>query len=147
MIRATVDYTEDAEMDEGSDYGSEYDSEEDEDEKDMHKSKPLESTSKAAAKYLTGKKQIAILTGAGVSMASGIQPFTGVDGIMRQQERKYKDHNDCREVLTRDRFLKEPEKVWDWTYNFLQSVSEVKPNITHRAIREFQEHCEQTKGG
>ena len=67
---------------EESDYGSEYGSEEDED-KPEYKSEPKECTSKEAAKYLVGKKNVAILTGSGVSLLSGVKTCIGKDGIPR----------------------------------------------------------------
>ena len=96
----------DAQTEEGSDYGSEYDSEEDKDDKDMHKSQPQACSSKEAAKFLVGKKSVAILTGQGVSAPSGVQGIAGQDGILRQQEKKYDDIHERREVLTREMFLK-----------------------------------------
>ena len=86
---------------------------------------------------MAGKKKIAVLTGSGISTLSGIQTYIGEDKIERQQEKKYIDYENANEILTRNQFLKQPNAVWDWHYNFIQKVGACKPNIVHKAIREF----------
>ena len=131
----------DVDMESG--YGSEYDSEVDEGEEEtqVYKSQPKTASAIEAAKELVGKKKIAVLTGSGVSAISGIQTFKGEDEIQRQQDKMFNDYENVNETLTRGQFQKQPNVVWEWHYNFLQNVGACNPNVVHKSIREFQEHC------
>ncbi len=53
--------------------------------------KPIVMSAKDAAKYMLGKKHIMILTGAGLSAASGIPTFRGDNGFWTK---KYGDTTD-----------------------------------------------------
>ena len=46
-------------------------------EPDEYKDNPVVCSAEEAAQYMVGKKKIAILTGAGISAASGIPTFRG----------------------------------------------------------------------
>ena len=52
------------------------------DAKDYEK-KPQDCTPEEAAKFMVGKKRIMVLTGAGISAASGIPTFRGQDGFWK----------------------------------------------------------------
>ena len=45
-----------------------------------------DATPQEAAKQLVGKKKICILTGAGISAASGIPTFRGQDGFWKKRK-------------------------------------------------------------
>jgi NAD-dependent deacetylase sirtuin 5 len=45
---------------------------------------PIETSPMEAARYLAGKKKIMILTGAGLSAASGIPTFRGENGFWKR---------------------------------------------------------------
>ena len=52
-----------------------------------YKNKPKVCTPKQAALYMIGKKKIAVLTGAGISAASGIPTFRGRNGFWKKSKR------------------------------------------------------------
>ena len=89
---------------------------------------------KEAAKRLAEKKNIMILTGAGLSAASGIPTFRGDEGIwtkLRQQ------HKDPTSLLTMRNFMKNPELIWHWTYELINVKNQSKPNPGHFAIQNY----------
>ena len=67
--------------------------------------KPCIATATEAAKYLIGKKHIAILTGAGLSAASGIPTFRGDNGFW---SKSYGGETDATTILTTNYFEKNP---------------------------------------
>ena len=82
-------------------------------------------------------KRITILTGAGVSAASGVPTFRGADGLWRNFRPE--------ELATRSAFARNPELVWEW-YAWRRSlISECRPNAAHDVIarwsREFARCC------
>ena len=91
---------------------------------------------------MTSRKKIMILTGAGISAASGIPTFRGEDGFWKQTKR-YADEDDCMKICTKDFFNKHPAEYWQWHYDFIKLASTCKPNQAHIAVREFQEYCVQ----
>ena len=64
---------------------------------DSYKIKPTIESPKDAAKHLIGKKKIVILTGAGLSAASGIPTFRGDNGFWTKA---YGDESDPTVILT-----------------------------------------------
>ena len=89
---------------------------------------------------MVGKKKICILTGAGISAASGIPTFRGQDGFWKEKKR-YADEDDPMKVLTMKFFREHAWAVWEWHYDFERNFSEKQANAGHAAILEFQEHC------
>jgi|SRR5579884_2587628 len=70
--------------------------------------------------------RITILTGAGVSAASGVPTFRGPGGIWRT----YKPES----LATPAAFERDPQLVWEW-YNWRREVlSQKQPNEAHRVI-------------
>ncbi len=80
--------------------------------------KPLQTTAKDAVKYLKGKKNIMILTGAGLSAASGIPTFRGANGFWTQKN-IYNGYTDPEEILKMSTFMKDPAVVWKWHFDFI----------------------------
>jgi Sir2 family len=76
---------------------------------DFYKNKPMTMTGKEAAKLLVGKKCFAIVTGAGISAASGIPTFRGDNGFWT---RSYGGITDPMKVLTEKFFYANPSLVW-----------------------------------
>ena len=54
-------------------------------EPEKYKHDPVKISPKDCAKHMVGKKKIAILTGAGISAASGIPTFRGQDGFWKKR--------------------------------------------------------------
>ena len=92
---------------------------------DEYKNKPKIMTSKQAATLLEGKKKILILTGAGISAASGIPTFRGENGFWK---RSYAGVTNPEEILTKSFFVQNPAAVWEWHYDFFELQANGKPN-------------------
>ena len=71
-------------------------------------------------------KRITILTGAGVSAASGVPTFRGADGLWRNFRPE--------ELATRSAFARNPELVWEWYAWRREIVAQCAPNSAHAAI-------------
>lgn len=83
------------------------------------------------AKKIKKSKYIVTLTGAGISVDSGIPDFRSKGGIWE----KY----DPYEYANIESFKKDPEKVWKFLHEFLGKYSEVKPNPGHIALARLEE--------
>jgi len=86
----------------------------------------MEQKIKEAAKRIKQSRRLVAFTGAGISVASGIPPFRGPDGLWSKYDPS------CFDI---DYFLSNPEKSWklikEIFYSFLKDV---KPNPAHYAI-------------
>jgi NAD-dependent SIR2 family protein deacetylase len=99
-------------------------------------------TGKQAASVLIGKKHFAIVTGAGISAASGIPTFRGDNGFWT---RSYGGVSDPMKVLTEKFFRSNPKLVWEWHYDFIELIEKCKPNSSHYALNRFIEFCKVQK--
>ncbi len=87
---------------------------------------------KKAAKDLALAKNVVALTGAGISVESGIPPFRGKGGIWE----KY----DPMEFAHIDAFMKDPAKVWDVLIKEMKElVDTAKPNDGHLGLARLEE--------
>ncbi len=85
---------------------------------------------KEIAKKIEKAKSITILTGAGISNASGIPTFRGKDGLWKRYSPT--------ELATMDAFIKNPKLVWQW-YNYRRKlIKDAKPNKAHYALVELE---------
>ena len=66
---------------------------------------PNEALEPLARRIRTGAK-VTVLTGAGVSAASGVPTFRGKDGLWRQHR--------AEDLATPDAFAGNPHLVWTW---------------------------------
>jgi NAD-dependent deacetylase len=84
-----------------------------------------------AAEILRGSKDVAVLTGAGVSKESGVPTFRdALDGLWAQY--------DPQELATPMAFKRNPKLVWDW-YTFRRElVSKARPNPGHIALAQLE---------
>ena len=101
-----------------------------------YKKKPRVATPLLAAQVLVGKKKVAILTGAGVSAASGIPTFRG-NGSIWNSSKRYAGETNPESVLTVKFFKQNPMAYWEWHYDFLKIVEEKVPNEAHMAVVKF----------
>lgn len=76
---------------------------------DKYEIKPKVQSAKEAAQHLLGKKKVCILTGAGLSAASGIPTFRGDNGFW---SKKYGTENDPTIILTQRYFGENPALNW-----------------------------------
>lgn len=69
---------------------------------------------------------VVVLTGAGMSAASGVPTFRGKDGLWEKFNPQ--------ELANVDAFLNNPKLVWEW-YNWRRDlIRNVKPNLGHYAL-------------
>lgn len=78
------------------------------------------NTPQEAAAKLVDKKNVMVLTGAGLSAASGIPTFRGKGGFWKQSEKSYGGATDPREIVTWGHFNKACEGYWEWKYDFMR---------------------------
>jgi len=71
-------------------------------------------------------KRVTILTGAGVSAASGVPTFRGAGGLWRQFR--------AEELATPDAFARDPALVWEWYAWRRELIAGCRPNAAHEVI-------------
>ena len=87
---------------------------------------------KKAANDLRKSTNVVALTGAGVSVESGIPPFRGKGGIW--------ERIDPMEFAHIDTFMKDPAKVWNVLLKEMKDViDKAKPNKAHRGLARLEE--------
>lgn len=72
-------------------------------------------------------RQIVVLTGAGVSVASGLRPYRGPDGW-------WTDHPEHREMATAKAARDDPMSTWNAFGSLRASVAKASPNPAHVAL-------------
>mgnify|MGYP000424139111 CR=1 FL=1 len=78
------------------------------------------------------KKNIVVLTGAGISAESGIKTFRDADGLW--------EGHDVMEVATPQGFAKNPELVLEFYNQRRKQLVTVKPNAAHYALATLQKY-------
>jgi NAD-dependent deacetylase len=92
----------------------------------------LDDLIKQAAEDLSGAKMVTALTGAGISVESGIPPFRGKGGLWE----KY----DPMEVAHIDAFLRDPTKVWNLLFKDMKEVlDKATPSDCHKGLAKLEE--------
>jgi len=87
---------------------------------------------KKAAADLSEAKMVTALTGAGISVESGIPPFRGKGGLWE----KY----DPMEVAHIDAFLQDPAKVWNLLFKDMKEVlDKAAPSDSHKGLAKLEE--------
>ena len=87
-----------------------------------------------AVEALSGAKNIVVLTGAGISVESGVPDFRSVGGIW--------ETFDPFEFATREAFFRRPERCWDLFDELALVLDKAKPNPAHVALSEWEQHLE-----
>jgi len=80
----------------------------------------------ALAARITGARRLTILTGAGVSAASGVPTFRGQEGLWR--------HYRPEELATPEAFARDPRVVWEWYAWRRELIAGCRPNAAHEVI-------------
>lgn len=75
--------------------------------------------------------RIAVLTGAGVSAASGVPTFRGPGGLWRNRQ--------AQQLATPEAFAQDPMLVWEWYAWRRQVISGCVPNSAHAVIARWSE--------
>ena len=83
-----------------------------------------------AARLLRGRRDAVALTGAGISVESGIPAFRGTQGLWG----KY----DPAEYATIGAFLRDPAKVWKMLSEIASLCGEASPNQAHAGLAELE---------
>ena len=73
---------------------------------------------------MVGKNKITILTGAGLSRASGIPTFKGDDLTSWTEKKEYAGLSDPTKILTKIFFEQNPMAVWEWYTDFIKLANE-----------------------
>jgi NAD-dependent protein deacetylase/lipoamidase len=81
------------------------------------------------ARRLTRDARITVLTGAGVSAASGVPTFRGADGLWNN----FKPES----LATPQAFARDPRLVWQWYDWRRQKIAACEPNAAHRVLAEW----------
>jgi len=87
----------------------------------------LNSSFKEAAKLLNRASRITVLTGAGISVESGIPDFRSPGGLW--------DKFDPFEYAHIDSFKKDPYKVWEMLLEMGKIIDKAKPNYAHISLK------------
>ena len=84
-----------------------------------------------AAHYIARSARVVALTGAGISVESGIPPFRGKGGVW--------ETIDPMEFAHIDAFMRDPEKVWRILITMMkQCLDEARPNAGHRGLAQLE---------
>jgi len=80
---------------------------------------------------LATARRITVLTGAGVSAASGVPTFRGAGGLWRNRQ--------AQQLATPEAFTQDPALVWEWYAWRRQVIAGCEPNAAHRTIARWSE--------
>jgi NAD-dependent deacetylase len=86
----------------------------------------MDGTIAALAARLRDARRVTVLTGAGVSAASGVPTFRGADGLWR--------HYQASDLATPDAFARDPALVWEWYAWRRQTIAACQPNRAHEVL-------------
>ena len=98
----------------------------------------MEKEIERAAKLLLRSKYVTALSGAGISVESGIRPFRGPGGLWTERGEPPMDGY--------QRFMRDPKGHWEGimkrraeTGEFSRTIGEAKPNEAHTALAELEQ--------
>ena len=78
------------------------------------------------AERIRAARRITVLTGAGVSAASGVPTFRGTGGLWKNFR--------AEELATPEGFSRDPRLVWEWYDWRRRLIAACKPNAAHEAL-------------
>ena len=83
------------------------------------------------ADHLTANARVTVLTGAGVSAASGVPTFRGEEGLWKQHRPE--------QLATPEAFARDPRLVWEWYDWRRQRIAACRPNRAHEVLAAWSE--------
>ena len=93
------------------------------------------SISERLRSLLSKETKVVVLTGAGISAESGVPTFRGEEGLWK----KFRPE----ELATFDAFMANPQLVWEWYEYRRKIIEEIKPNLGHLALVDFQNYFDE----
>ncbi len=78
------------------------------------------------ADRLRSARSVTVLTGAGVSAASGVPTFRGTGGLWRTFS--------ATELASPDAFARDPDTVWEWYAWRREQIAQCEPNAAHQVL-------------
>jgi len=78
------------------------------------------------ASRIARARRLTIMTGAGVSAASGVPTFRGPQGLWREYR--------AEDLATPEAFARDPQVVWEWYAWRREQIAACQPNPAHEAI-------------
>lgn len=78
------------------------------------------------AAALRAAPSVTVLTGAGVSAASGVPTFRGAGGLWRNRN--------AADLATPEAFARDSQTVWEWYASRREGIARCKPNAAHRVL-------------
>jgi len=86
----------------------------------------MEQQLRELASRVRDARSVTVMTGAGVSAASGVPTFRGPDGLWRTVRPE--------DLATREAFARDPALVWEW-YSWRRArVASCRPNAAHEVL-------------
>src|SRR5204863_6567401 len=86
------------------------------------------------AERMRPNARITVLTGAGVSAASGVPTFRGPEGLWRRFRPE--------DLATPEAFARDPRLVWEW-YDWRRGlIAQCRPNRTHEVLASWSRRFE-----
>lgn len=92
---------------------------------------PSEQTLRDVARRLSKASRVTIMTGAGVSAASGVPTFRGPGGLWRTHRPE--------DLATPHAFARDPGLVWEWYDWRRQVIAGCEPNAAHHVLARWSE--------
>lgn len=93
----------------------------------------MDSLARLAA-HIRDAKRLTILTGAGVSAASGVPTFRGAGGLWREYR--------AEDLATPQAFARDPRVVWEWYAWRREKIAGCRPNAAHEVIAAWSQNPE-----
>src|SRR4051794_20011116 len=78
------------------------------------------------AARLRSARSVTVLTGAGVSAASGVPTFRGTGGLWRTYR--------ATELASPDAFARDTDTVWEWYAWRREQIAHCEPNAAHQVL-------------
>jgi NAD-dependent deacetylase len=97
-----------------------------------HDSSSMDEQIRLLAEALQHDTRVGVLSGAGISAASGIPTFRGDDGLWKEYR--------AEDLATPEAFARDPETVWEWYGWRRDLIREAAPNAAHFALGDLARH-------